>query len=131
LLAGTCRHQIPQKMANIIGTGERYAYAHFLMLSHFLPKRKVRNVHMDIMCKFSPYATNVKTVLSNLPTIHEDVEHTENTVSVFSFSTLHVRWCDTLGLVSVIPRVQRGSMLDVFTQSRLFYHMVDNIPYNI
>jgi hypothetical protein len=104
-LTATCRHQIPQKIANIIDTVERYAYAHFLMVSHLLPKRKVRNVHMDIMCKFSPYAGNVKTMLSKLPPIPEGVEHDEIMVSVFAFSTLHVQQCDDLGLVSATTRV--------------------------
>ena len=60
----------------------------------------MRNVYMDIMCKFPPYAGNVRTVLSKLPPIPEGAEADEITVSVSAFSTLHVQQCDDVSLVS-------------------------------
>jgi hypothetical protein len=54
---------VPIKAVNMIKTGERYGYAHYLCSEHFYVQG-VGILHMDIQCKYKPWeaAANAKVL---------------------------------------------------------------------
>ncbi|CAL8465795.1 g5331 [Coccomyxa elongata] len=48
-----CRHQIPFGAVNLIRTGERYAYSHYLLTERLLATYQPAFIHQDIACSTS------------------------------------------------------------------------------
>lgn len=62
-MAVDARHGGPLAAVNLVGTGELYAYA-FLLVSHLLKRQGVvRQLHIDIMCKWRPWCLKVLDLL--------------------------------------------------------------------
>ena len=57
--AAVCRHQVPVVAVNLIRTGERYAYSHFLLTERLLASNPPTFIHQDIACKLSPWRHKV------------------------------------------------------------------------
>ena len=55
------------RAANLLGTGERYAYAVSLLVDILASGVEVTQVHIDIMCKWKPWAVNLMQRLHELP----------------------------------------------------------------
>ena len=66
LNAATCRHCMPLKAVNLVGTGERYGYSHYLLTDLFYDMG-VKFIHQDIACKHQPWRKRVqRAVLDSL-----------------------------------------------------------------
>ena len=63
--AGTCRHVSPLKAVNLVGTGERYAYAMFLLVHHFYAMAP-KFIFQDIACKHQAWRARVQQRISEL-----------------------------------------------------------------
>lgn len=59
LAAVDARHGIPLAAANLIKTGERYGYAHYLAHKVLMPKG-LEQLHLDIQCKWSRWAKRLQ-----------------------------------------------------------------------
>jgi hypothetical protein len=58
-VAVDARHGGPLAAANLVGTGELYAYA-LCLVSHLLERQGgLRQLHIDIMCKWRPWSSKV------------------------------------------------------------------------
>lgn len=57
--AAVCRHQVPVAAVNLIKTGERYAYSHFLLTEKLLASNPPIFIHQDIACKLTPWRHKV------------------------------------------------------------------------
>lgn len=65
VVAATCRHVMPLKAVNLIRSGERYGYSHYLLTDIFYDMN-VRFFHQDIACKHQPWRRRVQqSVLSS------------------------------------------------------------------
>lgn len=69
------RHGGPLLAANLLGTGERYGYA-FLLQQALLARGPVEQLHIDIMCKWRPWAAKLVEGLQAVPLPHPDA-HTQ------------------------------------------------------
>ncbi|CAL8469905.1 g9447 [Coccomyxa elongata] len=61
-VVGACRHLIIQRAANIIQSGESYAYHHLLHSDYTFPKG-VKLIFQDIMCKWWPWSLKTNAAL--------------------------------------------------------------------
>ena len=64
--AGVCRHVLPLKAVNLVGTGERYAYAMYLLVHHFYAMAP-QFVFQDIACKHQVWRLRVQQSIQELP----------------------------------------------------------------
>lgn len=62
-----CRHQVPLAAVNLIKSGERYAYSHYLLTSSVLPKFPPRFLSQDIACKHQPWRQKAEARLLSNP----------------------------------------------------------------
>jgi hypothetical protein len=64
--ATDARHGLPICAANLINSGERYAYGFHLLAARLLqPPWSVQQVHMDVMCKWEPWCRRTLDVLQH------------------------------------------------------------------
>ena len=54
--AAVCRHGCPMKGCNLIKTGERYAYTHYLLTEHLLSNEHLKYIYLDIACRYDDWA---------------------------------------------------------------------------
>eukprot|EP00775_Hariotina_reticulata_P000077 gene77-biopygen206 len=67
-VATDARHGLPICASNLIDSGERYAYGFHLLAERLLqPPWSVKQVHMDIMCKWGPWCRRTLDALQQVP----------------------------------------------------------------
>jgi hypothetical protein len=64
LAAVDARHGLVKAAANLVGSGERYAYALHLLVYHL---QMAAQTHMDIMCMWDPWLRRMVTALLQDP----------------------------------------------------------------
>jgi len=62
--ATDARHGLPQMAANLVDSGERYAYALHLLVYHL---QQCSQLHIDIMCKWGPWLQRTLVALLEDP----------------------------------------------------------------
>lgn len=73
-VATDARHGGPLVAANLIGTGERYGYAFALVLELLQRPGGLRQLHIDIMCKWQPWSEKVLQALIANPAVAPDLK---------------------------------------------------------
>jgi hypothetical protein len=58
-VAAVCRHDVPCAAVNLIKSGERYGYSHFLQTHRLLVSNPPAFIHQDIACKHEPWGKRV------------------------------------------------------------------------
>lgn len=54
--AAVCRHGCPIKACNLIQTGERYSYLHYIVTEHLLRDAQTsRYIYIDIACRYEAW----------------------------------------------------------------------------
>lgn len=59
LIAAVCRHDVPSAAVNLIKSGERYGYSHFLQTEKLLRSNPPAFIYQDIACKHQPWRQRV------------------------------------------------------------------------
>jgi hypothetical protein len=70
-LAVDARHGMPRKGVNLVRSGERYAYALYLLAYHL---KDCAQLHIDIMCKWGPWLLKTLDSLSEGPPVEAPPE---------------------------------------------------------
>ncbi|GAQ89589.1 hypothetical protein KFL_005390090 [Klebsormidium nitens] len=72
IVACGCRHQIGQRAVNMIRSGERYGYAHYLDVYFMQQLGSLSFIAEDIICKYQPWKESMKGKVPGCPVPRND-----------------------------------------------------------